>query len=140
MEQLATIAEVSSAIAGELDLDALLAKVVELIRERFDYYHVQVFLVEDEEHRAIFRASTGYDLNKLWTAQGRSLPFGAGIIGWVAATGEHLLAGDVAQEPRYLPDDPRLLPDTRSELAVPLKVEDKVLGVLGCAEPRPGWL
>lgn len=129
-EQLATIAEVSSAIAGELDLDALLAKMVELIRERFGYYHVQIFLVEDEEHRAVFRASTGYDLNKLWIAQGRSLPFGAGIIGWVAATGEHLLAGDVSQEPRYLPDDPRLLPDTRSELAVPLKVEDKVVGVL----------
>jgi serine phosphatase RsbU (regulator of sigma subunit) len=86
--------------------------------------------VEDEEHRAVFRASTGHDLNKLWIAQGRSQRFGEGIIGWVAAVGEHLLANDVAQEPRYLPDDPRLLPDTRSELAVPLKVEDKVLGVL----------
>lgn len=130
VDQLATIAEVSSAIAAELDLDALLAKVVDLIRERFGYYHVQVFLVEDEEHRAIFRASTGHDLNKLWKAQGRSQRFGEGIIGWVAATGEHLLADDVAREPRYLPDDPRLLPDTRSELAVPLKIEDKVLGVL----------
>ncbi len=129
-EQLTAIGEVSSAIAAELDLDALLEKVVELIRERFGYYHVQVFLVEDEEHRAVFRASTGHDLNKRWKAEGRSQPFGEGIIGWVAATGEHLLAGDVAQEPRYLPDDPRLLPDTRSELAVPLKVEDKVLGVL----------
>lgn len=130
VDQLAAVAEVSSAIAAELDLDALLAKVVELIRERFGYYHVQVFLVEDEEHRAVFRASTGHDLNKRWKAEGRSMPFGAGIIGWVAATGEHLLAGDVAQEPRYLPDDPRLLPDTRSELAVPLKMEDKVVGVL----------
>lgn len=130
VEQLTAIGQVSSAIAAELDLDALLAKVVELIRQRFGYYHVQVFLVEDEEHRAVFRASTGHDLNKLWLAQGRSLPFGAGIIGWVAGTGEHLLAGDVTQEPRYLPDDPRLLPDTRSELAVPLKVEDKVVGVL----------
>lgn len=130
VEQLAAIAEVNSAVAAELDLDALLAKVVELIRERFDFYHVQVFLVEDEEHRAIFRASTGHDLNKRWKAEGRSLPFGAGIIGWVAASGQYLLAGDVSQEPRYLPDDPRLLPDTRSELAVPLKVEDRVLGVL----------
>jgi phosphoserine phosphatase RsbU/P len=130
VEQLTTIAQVSSAIAAELDLDALLAKVVELIRERFGYYHVQVFLVEDEEHRAVFRASTGHDLNKRWQAEGRSLPFGAGIIGWVAVTGEYLLAGDVSQEPRYLPDDPRLLPDTRSELAVPLRVEDRVLGVL----------
>lgn len=130
VEQLTAIAEVSSAIAAELDLDALLVKVVELIRERFGYYHVQVFLVEDEEHRAVFRASTGHDLNKLWIAQGRSQRFDEGIIGWVAAIGQHLLANDVTQEPLYLPDDPRLLPDTRSELAVPLKVEDKVLGVL----------
>jgi sigma-B regulation protein RsbU (phosphoserine phosphatase) len=130
VEQLTAISQVSSAIAAELDLDTLLAKVVELIRQRFGYYHVQVFLVENEEHRAVFRASTGHDLNKLWLAQGRSLPFGAGIIGWVAATGEHLLANDISQEPRYLPDDPRLLPDTRSELAVPLKIEDTVVGVL----------
>ncbi|MFZ2487395.1 MAG: GAF domain-containing protein [Anaerolineae bacterium] len=130
VEQLTAIAEVSSAIAVELNLDDLLVKVVELIRERFGYYHVQVFLIEDDEHRAVFRASTGHDLNKLWKAEGRSQGFGEGIIGWVAVSGQHLLANDVTKEPRYLPDDPRLLPDTRSELAVPLKVEGNVVGVL----------
>ncbi len=53
-----------------------------------------------------------------------------GIIGWVAQHGEPLLANDVSAEPRYIPDDPRLLPDTRAELAVPLTVEGEVLGVL----------
>ena len=53
-----------------------------------------------------------------------------GIIGWVAQHGEPLLANDVAAEPRYIPDDPRLLPDTRAELAVPLIVEGEVVGVL----------
>lgn len=130
VDQLITVGEVSKAIAAELDLDALLGKVVELIRERFGYYHVQVFLVEDERHQAIFRASTGHDLNKRWIAEGRRQDFGVGIIGYVAESGQHLLANDVTQEPRYLPDDPRLLPDTRSEVAVPLKVDDQTLGVL----------
>lgn len=129
-DQLMAIAEVGYAITAVLDLDDLLASVVELIRERFGYYHVQVFLVEDETHRAVFRASTGHQINQLWREQGRSQRFGEGIIGWVAGMGQHLLANDVAAEPRYIADDPRLLPDTRSELAVPLKVEDEVLGVL----------
>ena len=129
-EQLAAIAAVSQAITAELDLDELLRKVVELIRERFGYYHVQIFLVEDEEHRAVFRASAGHDLNKLWLKEGRSQRFFEGIIGWVAATGEHVLANDVSHEPRYIADDPRLLPATRSELAMPLTFEGKVLGVL----------
>ena len=130
VDQLITVGEVSKAIAAELDLDTLLGKVVELIRERFGYYHVQVFLVEDDRHEAIFRASTGHDLNKRWKAEGRRQGFGVGMIGSVAQSGQHLLANDVTQEPLYLPDDPRLLPDTRSELAVPLKVEDQTLGVL----------
>lgn len=129
-EQLAAIAEVGKAITVELDLDELLSKVVELIRERFGYYHVQIFLVEDEEHRAVFRASTGHDLNKRWLQEGRSQRFFEGIIGWVAATGEHVLANDISLEPRYIADDPRLLPGTRSELAMPLTFEGKVLGVL----------
>ena len=76
------------AIAAELDLDKLLPKLVELTRERFGYYHVQISLVEDEEHRAVSRASTGHDLNKLWLKEGRSQRFFKGIIGWVAATGD----------------------------------------------------
>ena len=48
----------------------------------------------------------------------------------MAASGQYLLANDVSTEPRYIADDPRLLPDTRSELAVPLAVEGAVLGVL----------
>lgn len=139
-EQLAAVAEVSQALTAELDFDQLLTKVVELIRERFGYYHAQIFLVEDETHRAVFRASSGYQLNRLWREQGRTQSFDEGIIGWVASTGRPLLVGDVAQEPRYIPDDPRLLPDTRSELAVPLVVEGEVLGVLDVQSRERGGL
>ncbi|MCB0235257.1 MAG: GAF domain-containing protein, partial [Anaerolineae bacterium] len=139
-EQLAAVAEVSQALTAELDFDQLLTKVVELIREHFGYYHAQIFLVEDESHRAVFRASSGHQLNQLWLQQGRTQSFGEGIIGWVAATGKPLLVGDVAEEPRYIPDDPRLLPDTQSELAVPLVVEGVVLGVLDVQSREPGGL
>ena len=139
-EQLAAVAEVSKALTAELDFDQLLTKVVELIRERFGYYHAQIFLVEDETHKAVFRASSGHRLNQIWLQQGRTQRFGEGIIGWVAASGKPLLVGDVAQEPRYIPDDPRLLPDTQSELAVPLVVEGEVLGVLDVQSRDPGGL
>ena len=129
--QLQTVAQVSRKVAAILDLDQLLNQVVELIRDRFGYYHVQIFLVAQGTGRAYFRASTGHNLNKMWLRHGRFVRIGIeGIIGWVAQHGQPLLANDVSQETRYFPDDPRLLPDTRAELAVPLMVEDRVLGVL----------
>ena len=129
--QLQTVAQVSRKVAAILDLDQLLNQVVELIRDRFGYYHVQIFLVDQGSGRAYFRASSGHKLNELWLKRGRFVRIGVeGIIGWVAQHGQPLLANDVSQETRYFPDDPRLLPDTRAELAVPLIVEDRVLGVL----------
>ncbi len=129
--QLQTVAQVSRKVAAILDLDQLLNQVVELIRDRFGYYHVQIFLVARDTGRAYFRASSGHNLNKLWLRHGRFVRIGIeGIIGWVAQHGQPLLANDVSLEARYFPDDPRLLPDTRAELAVPLLVEDRVLGVL----------
>lgn len=137
LNDLLAVAEVGRRITNILDLDQLLTEVVELIQSRFGYYHVQIFLVEQGGTRAMFKASksspTGSDhaLNERWRREGRSMRIGVeGIIGWVAQHGEPLLAGDVTVEPRYVPDDPRLLPDTRSELAVPLRVEGEVLGVL----------
>lgn len=129
--QLQTVAEVSRKVAAILDLDQLLTQVVNLIQDRFGYYHVQIFLVDQGSGRAYFRASSGHRLNEMWRERGRFVRIGQeGIIGWVAAQGEPLLANDVSQEARYVPDDPRLLPDTQAELAVPLKVEERVLGVL----------
>lgn len=129
--QLQTVAEVSRKVAAILDLNQLLTQVVNLIQDRFGYYHVQIFLVDQGSGRAYFRASSGHRLNEMWRERGRFVRIGQeGIIGWVAAQGEPLLANDVSQEARYVPDDPRLLPDTQAELAVPLKVEERVLGVL----------
>lgn len=131
LNALTTIAEVGRKLTSILDLDELLTQVVQLIQDRFGYYHVQIFLVEKGSNQAMFRASSGHHLNEKWRRERRAMNIGReGIIGWVAEHGEILLANDVSAEPRYIPDDPRLLPDTRAELAVPLIVEGEVLGVL----------
>ncbi|MDQ1301264.1 MAG: phosphoserine phosphatase RsbU/P [Chloroflexota bacterium] len=131
LNALLAISEVGRKLTSILDLSQLLAQVVELISLRFGYYHVQIFLVERGGDHAQFKASSGHALNEKWQREGRSPRIGVeGIIGWVAQRGEPLLVNDVALEPRYIPDDPRLLPDTRAELAVPLRAEDEILGVL----------
>lgn len=136
---LQTLAEVGRKLTSILDLDQLLTQVVELISARFGYYHAQIFLVERGSGRAQFKASSGHALNEKWRREGRSTRIGVeGIIGWVAQHGEPLLVNDVAQEPRYIPDDPRLLPDTRAELAVPLRAEGEILGVLDVQSAEVG--
>ncbi len=139
LNDLTAVSEVGRRLTSILDLNQLLTQVVELIRSRFGYYHVQVFLVERGSDRAQFRASTGCELNEKWLREGRTARIGQeGIIGWVAQHGEVLQANDVSAEARYIPDDPRLLPDTRAELAVPLLMEGQVVGVLDVQSTEAG--
>jgi len=127
--QLQTIEEVGRRVSSILDLDELLPYVAKAIQQSFGYYHVDVFLVDQATGYAVFKASSDPAIEKVWKEQGFRLKVGEeGMIGWVAHTGEPLLANDVSQEPHYLPDE--LLPETKSELAVPLKVEERVVGVL----------
>ncbi len=139
LNALMAVSEVGRRLTSILDLDRLLGEVVELIHSRFGYYHVQIFLVEHDSDQAVFKASSGHGLNEKWLKEERTMRVGQeGIIGWVAQHGEMLVANDVAAEPRYIPDDPRLLPDTRAELATPLLVEGEVLGVLDVQSTEAG--
>ena len=127
--QLQTVEEVGRRVSSILDLDELFPYVAQAIQQSFGYYHVDIFLVEPATGCAVFKASSDPVLEKVWKEQGLCFEIGEeGMIGWVAHTGEPLLANDVSQEPHYLPDE--LLPETKSELVVPLKVEERVVGVL----------
>ncbi len=127
--QLETIGQVSRRISAILDLDRLLAEVVNLIKAQFGYYHVCIFFVEPETGEVVFRAGAGEAGRLIVERGGVRLKIGKqGIIGWVAGHGEPLLAQDVSHEPCFVPN--QVLPDTRAELAVPLKLGGKVIGVL----------
>ncbi|NUQ36960.1 MAG: GAF domain-containing protein [Caldilineales bacterium] len=129
--ELQTLAQITRSVVSILDLDALLSHIVEVIEQNFGFYHVQIFVVEKGSDRALFRASSGDQTHDLWRQMGRSVQLHEkGIIPWVLSHGETLVAPDVSIDPLYVPDDPHLLPNTRSEIAIPLRLEEEVLGVL----------
>lgn len=124
LQQLTLVRQVSLQIADLHDLDELTRQITQLIQQTFDYYYVAILTLEPEDEHLRFRASAGpmRDGDRL------QVHLGEGIIGHVAQTGDELLANDVSQEPRYRPLD--ALPETRSEVALPLRVRDRLLGVL----------
>ncbi len=127
--QLQTVEEVGRKVSAILDPGELFPYVVRAIQQNFSYYHVDIFLADQVTGYVVFKASSDPATGKAWEKQGLRFKIGEeGMVSWVAYTGEPLLANDVSQEPHYLPDD--LLPETKSELVVPLKVGDQVVGVL----------
>lgn len=130
--QLQAIRQVSERVTAILDMDQLLPSVVRLIREHFGYHPVHIFTIEEGDPRIHFRASTASgDL----LAQVHALPLtvGQGIVGNAAAEGAPILVDDVQRDQRYIRDSR----STRSELAVPLRVGDTVLGVLDVQSDEP---
>jgi signal transduction histidine kinase len=122
--QLQTSAQVGREITSVLDIDVLLPQVVETIREAFGYYHVQIFLVDRDANELVLRAGSG---NK--GPEHQRLDIGlASINAKAAQTGEAVLANDVLRDPGFLPDSQ--LPETRSELVIPLQLGNQVIGTL----------
>jgi signal transduction histidine kinase len=127
-EQLRTINEVSRKISSFVNLDELIPYVGNMLRQTFHYHNVNIFLFEPGSGKPTLKALSV-------SGQNGFIPVGVplevdedGMVGWVARTGEPLLASDVDKEPRYRAVE--ALSDTKSELAVAVKIGDKVLGVL----------
>ncbi|MBN1316542.1 MAG: GAF domain-containing protein [Anaerolineales bacterium] len=122
--QLETSAKVSREIISILDIDLLLIHVVKLIRDTFDYYQVQIFLVDKDSQQLVMRASTSQiePIIRFLAIDQQSL------IGTAALANKSLMVNDVAQDPRFLVDE--RLPDTQSELVIPLRIGDRVIGTL----------
>jgi len=126
--QLAAAAEVGRAATSILDIDELMARALELIRERFGYYHASIFLLDDAGEFAVLRESTG-EVGKLLKARGHRLAVGSNsLIGWVTANRQARVASDVGKDPFHFKNE--LLPDTRAEAALPLRLGDRVIGAL----------
>ncbi|CAG0962012.1 partial Oxygen sensor histidine kinase NreB, partial [Anaerolineae bacterium] len=131
---LETASLVGQRMTALLDLNSLLTEVVKLIRTRFGYYQVNLFLVDEEGKEIVLKQADGPSA-QLMQARGVRLKIGQeGITGWVASTGQTLVCNDVSQEPRYYKIE--LLPETQAELAVPLRVGERVIGVLDAQDNR----
>jgi PAS domain S-box-containing protein len=125
--QVRTITEVAQEIAAATALDELYQRVVTLVRERFGYYHVQIFRHDPDLDAMVVVEGYGQAGKKMKVA-GHHLPFGKGVVGTAAATGQPVLVPDVTQDPNWVPHPD--LPETQGELAVPIVLRNEVLGVL----------
>lgn len=126
--QLQTAAEVSRAAGSLLDLDALIQQVVDLVQERFDLYYVGLFLVDELGRWAELRAGTGEAGQQMLAQRHRLEVGGTSMIGDCVANKQPRVALDVGEEAVRF-DNP-FLPDTRSELALPLVSRDEAMGAL----------
>ncbi|OQY87724.1 MAG: hypothetical protein B6D39_12480 [Anaerolineae bacterium UTCFX2] len=136
-EQLALVRQVTRNITNLRDLDQIISQVANLILQAFDYYYVVIYTIELGKPSLRFRASAG-PLGKLEEPGAPisiSVDLGQGIVGHVAQTGQELLARDVRQEPRYRAL--ARLPETRSEFALPLIAQERLLGVLDVQSNQP---
>ncbi len=120
--------EVGQQAVAIRELDELLPTITEFIRAQFNLYYAQVYFIDDVGLNLVLRAGTG-DVGEQLLSQDHSLPLGAGsIVGRAAAEKRPVVVSDTETSDVHKPN--LLLPDTRSELAVPLMVEGRVIGVL----------
>lgn len=133
--QIETAAEIARDISGSLNLDELLIKSVNFIRERFDFYHASIFLHDIPGEFAMIREATG-EAGAQMKRAGYKIGVGSkSIVGFVSGRGEQLIVNDTSKDATYYANP--LLPDTRAEAAIPLKVGDRILGVLDIQSTKP---
>lgn len=126
--QFEAIAQVARATTAAMELQDLLPRLVEVISQQFGFYHAGIFLLDEEREFAILRAANSEGGRRM-LQRGHRLAFGQiGIVGHVAATGTPRIALDVGDDAVFF-DNPDL-PETRSELALPLRAGSEILGVL----------
>jgi GAF domain-containing protein len=126
--------EVARDAASVLNLEELLSRVVTLLSERFDFYHAGIFLLDSTGEWAVLQAASSEGGQRM-LARGHRLGLGVGIVGHAVQQGEPRIALDVGEDAVYF-DNPDL-PNTRSEMALPLRARGELIGVLDVQSVEP---
>jgi len=126
--QLQVAAEVAREATAIHDLDELLELAVNLIRGRFGFYHAGIFLLDENNEYAVLSAATG-EAGQEMLRQGHKLKVGqVGMVGYVTGTHQPRIALDVQLDPTHYQNP--FLPETRSEMTLPLRIGDRIIGAL----------
>jgi PAS domain S-box-containing protein len=124
-----TVAEVSTAMATALNTETLLLMVAKLTRERFGFYHAQIYLLDKEGENLTLTTGSG-EIGKQMVSQGRNIPVSQepSLVARAARTKQSVIVNDVSANVDFLPHP--LLTETRAELAVPILANEQLLGIL----------
>ena len=128
-KQLETVAAISNVSSTILDQDKLLQTVVDLTKEQFNLYHAHVYITDETGTSLVLTTGAG-EVGKKMVAERHAISVNAerSLVARAAREKQAVIVNDVRSEPDFLPNP--LLPNTSAEMAVPLVVGDKVLGVL----------
>jgi len=135
--QLRTAADVSAQVNAILDPTALLEAVVPLVQERFSVYHLHVYTLDVERNQLVMQVGSG-EAGRIMRQRGHGIRLDRepSLVALAARTQETVVVDDVTLSASYMPNP--LLPDTRSEVAIPLLVGDQLVGVLDVQDDQPG--
>ncbi len=131
------VAEVGTATATILESERLLQEVVDLTKERFNLYHSHIYLLDEEGRNLVLTAGAG-EPGRVMVSEKRSIPLDSeqSLVARAARERKGITVNDVTQAPDHLPNP--LLPDTHSELAVPMMVGGNVIGVFDIQSEQVG--
>lgn len=134
-EYLAVSAEIGKLVTSTLDLNTIFARTVKLITERFGFYHAAIFIVEETGFNAILKEATG-EAGAEMKKREHSLPLNdQSIVGKVTSEGIAVVVNDVTKNPLHKPNP--LLPETRAEAAIPLKIGPRIIGAIDIQSKIP---
>jgi phosphoserine phosphatase RsbU/P len=122
--------EVADVVNTTLDLDTTLRRVAELVRKVIDYEIFGILLLNEKAQELYFRFQVGYARE---IAERMRIKVGEGVTGIAAQRREAILVDDVSTDPRYI----SAVPNVRSELAVPLIIKNRLIGVIDIESPQP---
>lgn len=125
---LAASAEIGRLVTSTLDLNTLFSRTVNLVRERFGFYHAAIFIVEETGFNAVLQEATG-EAGAQMKAQKHSLAVGSkSVVGEVTNSGKAVVVNDTATSAIHKKNP--LLPDTRAEAGIPLRIGNRIIGAL----------
>jgi phosphoserine phosphatase RsbU/P len=124
--------EVADVVNATLDLNTILRRVGELVRRVIEYQHFAILLLNEKTQELRIRFSIGHPPE---TVERCRIRVGEGVTGLAAQRREPVLVNDVLKQPEYI----QAIPLVRSELAVPLIIKNRVVGVIDIEAPQPGY-
>jgi sigma-B regulation protein RsbU (phosphoserine phosphatase) len=127
-EAFETLAEIGRDVASVLDLDELFSRIAQLTKRVIEYRTFGILLLDQERGELEMKLAVQYG-EKVEVPRVR---VGEGLVGYAALHGEPVLVSDVSQDPRYI----SVVPDVRSELAIPLLLKDRCIGVIDLESPE----